>query len=86
MPRSDRLNLSVPRQLKQYDKYGGRLMLRCFKYHFFDNEDIRLTRQRCEAFFADSNNFVGGVRSPSIIPAQPRVQLEKTSSLEELFD
>ena len=65
MSRSDRLDLSFPRRVKQYDKLGGHLLLRYFRHYFFGNREIRLTRERCENFFADPDNFV---RSPPIVP------------------
>ncbi len=55
---SDRLDLSFPRQLKQYDKLGCALLLKSFKHHFLGSKDARLTREWCEAFFSDNDNFV----------------------------
>jgi hypothetical protein len=65
--RSDRLDLSFPRQVKQYDKLGGHLLLRSFRHYFFGNKEARLTRERCEVFFADPDNFV---RSPPVVPEE----------------
>jgi hypothetical protein len=64
MWQEDRLDLSVARRLKSYDKLGGKLLLRGFKYHFFGSENIRLTKQRCEEFFSDERNF-------TLIPGKP---------------
>ena len=38
MWREDCLDLSVARRFKSYDKLGGRLLLRAFKYYFFGSE------------------------------------------------
>jgi hypothetical protein len=58
MWREDRLDLSVPRRLKSYDKLGSRLLIRQFKEYFFDRKATRLTKQKCEAFFSDKSNFI----------------------------
>jgi hypothetical protein len=57
MWREANLDLSVARRFKSYDKLGGRILLRAFKYYFFGSEDIRRTKQRCEEFFSNENNF-----------------------------
>lgn len=56
---SDRLDLAVPRILKQYDKRGCQLLLKDFKYHFLGSSDAKLTRAWCEEFFANTDNFIG---------------------------
>ena len=53
----DRLDLSVIRRLKHYDKTGNKLMLRSFKYYYFGNAGARLSRRKCEQFFNDDQNF-----------------------------
>jgi hypothetical protein len=58
--RSDRLDLSVPRQIMHYDKLGSRLLLRSFKQCFFER-DVRLTKRVCEEFFENCDNFISGV-------------------------
>jgi hypothetical protein len=58
MWREDRLDLSVARRFKSYDKLGGKVLLRKFKCHFFGSASIRLTKQRCEEFFSNKDNFV----------------------------
>ncbi len=55
--REDCFDLSVPRQLKRYDKLGGRMLLRKFKCLVFGDENVRLTKKRCEEFFDDQKNF-----------------------------
>lgn len=57
MFRDDRLDLSVPYQLKRYDKKGCRLLLTKFKYYYLDRRDARFTKKWCEDFFANPNNF-----------------------------
>jgi hypothetical protein len=58
MFRGDHLDLAIPRRLKPYDKKGSRLFLTNFKYYFFGSNTARLTRQKCEDFFANPDNFV----------------------------
>jgi len=43
---------------RQYDKRGGRILLRDFRVHYF-GENKRLTKKRCEKFFSDRRNFIG---------------------------
>jgi hypothetical protein len=49
-------DLSMPRQISQYDKTGCKLLLTTVKYHLF-GKDARLTQKRCEDFFSDPANF-----------------------------
>jgi hypothetical protein len=56
--RSDRLDFSVLKQLKSYDKLGSHLLITRFKADFFGNENVRLTRGRCEEFFGNPDNFL----------------------------
>ena len=50
-------NLSVPRMAAPYDKAGGRLLVRSVKFHLFGDPNFKMTRQRCEEFFDDDDNF-----------------------------
>ena len=52
------LDLSLLRQKKPYDKKGYRLLVLCFKHYYFGSSKVRLTKERCEAFFDDPLNFV----------------------------
>ncbi len=52
------IDMSVPRQIADYDKLGCRHLLSSFKFHLFGSESARLTKKRCEEFFDDSENFV----------------------------
>jgi hypothetical protein len=53
----DVLDLSMARKISSYDKLGGQIIVRALKFHVFGNENVRLTRQRCERFFNDDSNF-----------------------------
>jgi len=54
----NRIDLGFVRQIKSYDKMGGKLLVGCVKHIVFGGTRVRLTRQRCEQFFDDSKNFV----------------------------
>ncbi|MFX0199709.1 MAG: hypothetical protein ACFFCW_26605 [Candidatus Hodarchaeota archaeon] len=56
--RKDVIELSFPRQISQYDKFGCRKLLLSVKHHLFGDRHCRMTRQRCEGFFEDDSNFV----------------------------
>jgi hypothetical protein len=64
MWREDSLDLSVARRFKSYDKLGGKILLRKFKCYFFGSAGIRLTKQRCEEFFSNKDNFVVTLGQP----------------------
>jgi hypothetical protein len=51
-----RIDLSLPRQFKGYDKAGGRIVVDAVRAHFFGGG--RLTKRRCEEFFENPSNFV----------------------------
>lgn len=53
--RSATLSLEAPRKFAPYDKLGGKLMIKSFKHHWFN--DKALTKARVETFFDDSANF-----------------------------
>lgn len=55
--RDDHFDLSVPRQISSYDKFGGKVMAHAIKRYVFGNAKTRLTRERCEEFFNDDKNF-----------------------------
>jgi hypothetical protein len=73
----DHLDLSFPRLLKTYDKFGYRLLLKKFRYYFFGSERAPLTKKRCEEFFEDRSNFLE--QGPSIVP-EPITQSETASA------
>ncbi len=53
---STHLDLSLPRRLKKYDKFGNELMLGDFHNHYFDGAS--LTKDKAERFFYDDRNFL----------------------------
>jgi len=55
--RCDFLDLSYPRRRRQYDKRGGKRIIKELKIHVFGNEHMRLTKTICERFFNDPRNF-----------------------------
>jgi hypothetical protein len=79
--RDDRLDLSFPRQLSQYDKLGGRLLLGCFKHYFLGNPDARLTRRWCDEFFANRNNFLEPRQISPIHPVTSFDDLRRKSAM-----
>jgi hypothetical protein len=52
----DHIDLSLARKWKNYDKLGGRILVREVKRLYF-NENEQLTDQRCRSFFANPDNF-----------------------------
>ena len=54
---SDFIDLSISHRLKPYDKQGGKRLIKCFKHQLFGGTNVRLTKRRCEEFFADPGNF-----------------------------
>ena len=50
------LDLSLPREMKTYDKLGSKLMLANFRNYYFDGSN--LTKEKCENFFYRSKNFI----------------------------
>ena len=50
----DVIDLSVPRQISDYDKRGYKNMILSVKIHLFGNRHIRLTKEICE----NDGNFV----------------------------
>jgi len=53
---STHLDLSLPRRMKKYDKFGNQLMLKNFRDYYFDGAS--LTKDRAERFFYDDRNFL----------------------------
>jgi hypothetical protein len=53
----DYLDLSIARQIASYDKFGGQIIARVVKRYVFGTTRARFTRQRCERFFSEDNNF-----------------------------
>lgn len=55
--RRDFLDLSFPRSRGQYDKRGGRRIVKALKIEVFGNEHLHFTKLVCEQFFADRTRF-----------------------------
>jgi hypothetical protein len=56
--RSNVIDMSVPRQIAQYDKLGCRSLISSLKFHVFGSKSARITKERAEAFFSNKANFV----------------------------
>lgn len=56
--RSDYIDMSVPRRIARYDKTGCKALIRSLKSHILGGPKVRLTRQLCESFFDEDDNFV----------------------------
>jgi hypothetical protein len=54
---SDFIDLSLPHRLKPYDKKGGKRLIKGLKYQLYGRTNVRLTKRRCDEFFADPDNF-----------------------------
>lgn len=53
----DVIDMSVPRRLAKYDKSGYKIFLAQMKTILFGDPGIRMTKQRCEEFFDNDDNF-----------------------------
>lgn len=51
------IDLSIPRKIAQYDKFGYRIMLKALKLFLFNNASERMTKAKCEDFFDTEANF-----------------------------
>jgi hypothetical protein len=51
------LDLSIVRSIRSHDKLAGRRLVRDFRRNYF-GQSKRLTKERCEAFFSNDENFV----------------------------
>jgi hypothetical protein len=51
------LDLALPLGRKRYDKRAGRILIRDFRLNYFGKHK-RLTKQRCEEFFSNNDNFI----------------------------
>ena len=51
------IDLSVPRKIAHYDKLGYRNLLSTVKELFFGGKPVRMTQERCEAFFDNPKHF-----------------------------
>lgn len=53
--RTKNLDLSKPRSIKKYDKLGSKLIMKSFKYYWFENKSF--SRNKVESFFSNYENF-----------------------------
>jgi hypothetical protein len=65
----DRLSFAVVRKFRNYDKAGGKILVKRFKEYCFGNRKARITKERAEQFFSDPNNFVLPAKSPARVEA-----------------
>jgi hypothetical protein len=56
-PRADWIDLSFARQIRNYDKHGGQVLVQAVKAHCFREPKTRLTAKRCKEFFENAANF-----------------------------
>ena len=56
--RLDKIDLSLVRKGKTYDKLGGRKLIKSLKQCYFKNSRYQMTRERCEDFFNNDDNFL----------------------------
>lgn len=54
----DRIDLSFPRQICEYDKEGCRLMIKSLKLWVFGGQNIVFRKSLVESLFSDDDNFV----------------------------
>ncbi len=52
------IDMSVPRAMHNYDKGGGKILVRDVKLIVFGDANLRMTSKRAGEFFADDANFV----------------------------
>lgn len=55
--RSEFIDISIPRKIAPYDKLGCKLLISNLKYYLVGSKSYKMTKDRCEAFFSDDNNF-----------------------------
>lgn len=55
--RSSKIDLSWPRSIAPYDKQGAGEMVRRVKHYLFGSSRYVMTKQRCEDFFDNDENF-----------------------------
>jgi hypothetical protein len=70
----DRLSFGVVRKFRDYDKGGGKVIVKRFKEYYFGSPKARVTKERAEQFFSDPNNFV----LPAMSPARDEAARPKT--------
>lgn len=56
--RKDVIDMTIPKQIQKYDKFGYKILISCIKTYLFGNTKIKMTKERCEEFFSNNENFV----------------------------
>lgn len=51
------INMKIPRNIEGYDKLGYKIFLNDLKFCLFKNKSFKMTRNRCEDFFNNPDNF-----------------------------
>jgi len=51
------IDMSLPYQLKKYDKRGNKNFVQTMKSHLFDDKSWTMTKNRCENFFSNPIHF-----------------------------
>jgi hypothetical protein len=64
--RSRNIDLSVPRRFAEYDKTGGKIIVRAVKSYCLGGTQRRMTARRCEEFFSDDSNFNLPKKKPDV--------------------
>jgi hypothetical protein len=52
------IDMRVPRQISEHDKWGYRNLLSAMKAILFGNSSYKMNKRRCEKFFNDDGNFL----------------------------
>ena len=55
--RNSKLDLSFPKQFASYDKSGYKHFLDNFKFYIGGNSKLRFTKEYCENFYSNPDNF-----------------------------
>ena len=55
--RKEVIDFSVPRAISNYDKLGCKLLIQSVKHYLFGSKNVRMPKEKCEAFFDNSANF-----------------------------
>jgi hypothetical protein len=75
----DRLDLCVPYLTENYNKGGGRMMIRMLKLSHFGTTSYFLTRKRCDEFIENEDNFIETYEKPEI---QIKCEMRKIEMIE----
>jgi len=73
------IDMSVPRRIVEYDKFGYKNFLTSLKFYVFGSETARFTKKRCDKFFSNPNNFE--LRSITTYSTETRVASPHSSEV-----